>query len=319
MLNDQIYISSINKAIVNAKIYGTLDLTILNLFYLINYYIKFTDDLKSLNISLYNEGNIKLKKLAADLIYKYPKVLCNYKTVANDGTYIINISTNNTAPTVSAGSINFGTEAIYTFKISDFTTDFNDVNGNSYNKLLIYLDSDNGTYRYNNIIVTDTIEIPVGNVINLTLTRPDNLVYNDVLQYRISDNHINSLYSILTNITLTGTAITVNEQATIGDNVIYVNNRITTILTLAMFTDELSPPYNDPEGDLIDAIRIDTISASNQGTYYINGLEITIGLIVTREDLIANLFSHVGPNENSLSFDLFTFSARDEGSQIWVN
>jgi len=319
MLNDQIYISSINKAIIKAKIYGTLDLTILNLFYLIDYYIKFTNDLKVLGITIYNDKNTKLKELAAQLIYKYPNVLCEYKTVAGDGTYIINVGTTNTAPTVSAGSINFSTSLTYTFKVTDFTTDFNDVDGNSYNKLLIYLNTVTGSFKYNNVTVTGTIEIPVSNVVNLKFTRPNNTTYNDTLQYRISDNHVNSLYSSLTSITLTGAVTTTNLPATIGDNTIYADNRITTILTLAMFTTTLSPPYSDPEGDLIDAIRIDSISTANQGIFYLNAVPITVNLIITREQLAANLFTHSGPNIDTVSSDAFIFSARDEGSQIWVN
>jgi len=320
MLNDQIYISSINKAILNAKVYGKLDLTSLNLFYLINYYIKFTDSLKVSGETMYNDSNTKLKELAGQMIYKYPKLLCNYKPVAGDGTYMINVGTTNTAPTVSASSINFSTNLTYTFKVTDFTSTFFDIDGNSYNKLLLYLDEAIGTFTYNNVIVTGTIEIPVSNIVNLKFTRPNALIYSGILKYRISDNHVNSLYSSLTSISLTGTVNTdSNAPATLGDNTIYTDNRLSTILTLAMFTTTLAPPYNDPEGDLIDAIRIDSISSSNQGILYLNTIPVTIGLIITREDLIANLFVHVGPNSDAISSDIFTFSARDEGSMQWVN
>ena len=85
-----------------------------------------------------------------------------------------------------------------------------------------------------------------------------------------------------------------------------------------MFTSLLTPPYNDPESDLIDAIRIDEISTANTGEYLYNDVAISEGQIITREDLVANLFKHVGPDTSSLSSDVINFSARDEGSQIWV-
>jgi hypothetical protein len=109
-----------------------------------------------------------------------------------------------------------------------------------------------------------------------------------------------------------------NQPATIGDNTIYVNNRTETILTIEMFTTQLIAPYNDPEGDLIDAIRIDEISTANLGEFQLNSVPVIAGQIITRENIIANLFTHVGPDQDSINSDVINFSARDEGSKIWV-
>jgi hypothetical protein len=109
-----------------------------------------------------------------------------------------------------------------------------------------------------------------------------------------------------------------NQPATIGDNTIYGANRVVTILTLAMFTSELAPPYNDPEGDLIDAIRIDSISGANNGLYKLSGVNVSEGDIITREQLNAELFTHEAFDDDAESSDTFSFSARDEGSGIWV-
>lgn len=110
-----------------------------------------------------------------------------------------------------------------------------------------------------------------------------------------------------------------NQPATIGDNTIIVDNRAVTTFTLAMFTSQLQPPYNDPENDLIDAIRIDEISTANEGVFKLNGTILTENQIITREDLNAGLFTHEAANINTISSDVFSFSARDEGSQIWVS
>ena len=82
-----------------------------------------------------------------------------------------------------------------------------------------------------------------------------------------------------------------NLPATVGDNTIYSANRIETVLTLEMFTSQLAPPYNDPENDLIDAIRIDDISGANQGQYLLSGTPVAPGNIITREQLQAGLFA----------------------------
>ena len=92
-----------------------------------------------------------------------------------------------------------------------------------------------------------------------------------------------------------------------------------TVLTLAMFTGGLAPPYNDPENDLLDAIRIDEISEANKGTFYINGVAIQEGDIITREEMAANLFVHKAAQIGDITSDVFEFSARDEGSKIWIN
>ena len=65
--------------------------------------------------------------------------------------------------------------------------------------------------------------------------------------------------------TITSTAYVNLPPDVIGKNGIFTPNRTTLIYTMSMFTTGTTPPYNDPEGDLIDAIRIVDIS---------NGLEI---------------------------------------------
>jgi hypothetical protein len=109
-----------------------------------------------------------------------------------------------------------------------------------------------------------------------------------------------------------------NNPPTIGDNTILVENNVVTVLTLDMFTTNTIGPYSDPEGDLIDAIRIDRIHGTNQGTFYVDGIEITKGQIITREQIDAGKFTHTGADIDTVASDGFEFSARDEGSQIWV-
>lgn len=106
-----------------------------------------------------------------------------------------------------------------------------------------------------------------------------------------------------------------NEPAAVTDNSIVVENNVTTTLTLSMFTSV----YTDPENDLLDAIRIDKIHSTNLGIFYIDGIEVSVGQIITREQLELGALTHIGANTETVNTDSFDFSARDEGSQVWVN
>lgn len=314
-IHNQIYITSLNKSINLSKYKGNLDLSILSLYNLYSYYIDFTDNLKESGVTLYNDINKQLKLDIDKLKYKYPDIICNYKVVIDN---INNIQpSTNTAPTVLPSTINIGKNSEYTFTVNDFTNSYFDAEGDTYSTVIISKDSLNGSLIYNGNEIT-TIEIPVNLVNNLKYIRTDeNAFSNDIFKFKIADSNINKKYSLYTNIILNGDAIE-NQPATIGDNTIYVPNRTTTILSLAAFTSQLKPPYNDPEGDLIDAIRIDEISTANLGFFQLNNTNVVVGQIITREDLNAGLFTHVGPDQDAINSDVINFSARDEGSLKWV-
>jgi hypothetical protein len=107
-----------------------------------------------------------------------------------------------------------------------------------------------------------------------------------------------------------------NDPPTIDDNTISVDNNVTTVLTLEMFTTDAN--YSDPEGDLLDAIRVDKIYSNNLGVFYVNDVQIVEGQIISRELIDAGSFTHVGANVQTIQKDGFEFSVRDEGSGTWV-
>lgn len=327
MITSQIFITSLNKSLNQAKINGDLNLKIIYLYYLYMYYIEFTN-----NKVEFEKENDHLKRLISELKYKYPNIICNYKI----GSSFVNTSrVDNTAPTVSDNTIDIEGEFIYKFKIEDFTKNYFDAENDNYLKVMIVVDSeiaDNQIYYINNslsnpILVDGSIEIPYQDIDKLMFISKDidaNKAFNDselnyTIKFRVSDDFIpNSLYSAIQTITLINSKYTVNYPPTIGDISIIADNNIITILTLDMFTNQMAPPYNDPEGDLIDAIRIDKISQSNGGIFYYDNNPIQIGDIITRADLQNGLFTHSGVNADTLAGDVIEFSARDEGSKIWV-
>lgn len=319
----QVIISSAAKAYTKATKTGTLNMGILALYNMLAYYAEFTRGKAE-----YNQEYAFLLDKMNTLKYQNPDILCNYKQQA---VTIPTSAVPNTAPTVDDNIIDIGESSFYRFKVADFTVNYADAEQDDYKYLIVYpITAINGI-----LSITSTGDSPITqptifNIegqafsyeINLYYTRTNTAAFalNDIFNFRVSDDPTNYLYSTTAFMDVYATLAENddNQPPTIGDNTIYVDNRATTILTLEMFTSQLTPPYNDPEADLIDAIRIDEISTANTGIFYLNGVQILEGDIITREDLAANLFTHEGPNQDSINSDVFNFSARDEGSQIWV-
>lgn len=319
----QTLIASTSKAATQATKTGKLNLSIISLYNMIAYYVEFTRGKQE-----WNQEHAYLIDKLVRLKYMYPKVLCNYKTVLpGEGTS----PPTNTAPVVDNNSYDMLATSLYQFKVSDFTLNYTDAESHPYKFLTIYPNANagvdgslaitSGGAQLTNPITINIEGLAGTTLIDLYYTRIDPAAFGpDTIDFKVSDNPIDYLYSATKTFSISATIAEVvgNQPATIGDNTIYADNRETTVLTLAMFTTGLTPPYNDPEADLIDAIRIDEISDANVGLFYYNGTAIQVGDIITREELAAGDLIHIGPDQDAISSDVFNFSARDEGSQIWV-
>jgi len=327
MVNDLIFVTSINKAINRAKIGTSFNLTILALVDIYLYYIDKIDSLVTLGLVDLKPQRIQLKQDLLDLRYKYPSVICNYK-------HIIPINNDeppatNTAPTVDNCAVDLLATSLHTFTINDFLINFADAENDSWKYLVVYpLANDTyGTLAYQGTEVTVPITINIGSInlgvpMGLVYTRIDTGIFGpDNFNFKVSDDVINYLYSALQTCGISASIAETGGNlppADIGDNTIYVENRVITVFTLADFTTGLQPPYNDPEGDLIDAIKIIDISNANLGVFKFNGVAIIVNQIIIREDIAAGLFTHEGPDISTVNSDVFEFWGRDEGSQIWV-
>lgn len=330
MINEQIYITSLAKAVTNAKKTGKLNTKVVQTFNLFKYYIDFASQLQDNGSDLFDDIIISLKREASKFQYKYPDLICNYKVVIPNSPKGPG-STANTAPSVDDNIIDILEEELYQFSINDFTLNYSDAENHSYKYLLVYPHSTvNGELTTGNTGTT-SFNVPlVFDIEGLTGTAKIKLFYDrlnlssftaETFTFRISDNPINYLYSAISDIDILSSVQSSSNQAPqdIGDNTLYVDNRAITIITLEMVTSGLTLPYNDPEGDLLDAIRIIDISNANTGVYTVNSVPIVENQIITREEIEAGLFVHTGPDEDSISSDVFQFQGRDEGSKIWVD
>jgi len=109
----------------------------------------------------------------------------------------------------------------------------------------------------------------------------------------------------------------VNLPPTTGDNTIEVPNRFTKTLDLSMFTSQTTPPYNDPEGDVVDALRVNSIDGNNQGVFYYDNTPIIQNLIIPAQHIVDGRFTHEGPDADTILNDEIDFSLRDIGSMQW--
>lgn len=314
----QIIITSAAKNYTKATKTGKLNMDVIALYNMVAYYANFAKGKEE-----YNKKYSFLLNLLTKIKYKNPEVICNYKSVSPSYT----VNTDNTAPSTADRVIDLEDTNFYEFTLSDFAFSYSDPQNQGYKFLLINPDiSNKGNLKLNGVTITlpqiiNIENLPLSSTLNLVFERTDLSVFalEDIFTFRISDNDDNYLYSSLYTVQMLASLVSSsNLAAAIGDNVIYPDNRSTTVLTLEMFTSQLAPPYSDPENDLIDAIRIDEISTANLGQFIFNGVEIQVGDIITREDLLAGLFIHIGPDQDSISSDVINFSARDEGSLIWV-
>jgi hypothetical protein len=127
---------------------------------------------------------------------------------------------------------------------------------------------------------------------------------------------IEEVETIITNnmgtITINSGAYVNLPPSAVGDNTLSVLNRAVTTLTLAMFTTSTTPAYTDPEGDAVDALRVDTLPVD--GVLYLDGVAVTAGQIIDVADINANLFTYESPDQDALDTDTFEFSLRDVGS-----
>lgn len=337
-LNEQIYVASLAKAIQDAKITGNLDITIP---YLFNQFSKW--ELWTRYKPEYTATNIYFKDQVSKLRYKYPKKICKYSVTLPTGSYDTTgtvVAPTTTSPTLTSFSVDSFNAQIYptsstiykAYRLSktDLLANYSDTEDDDFFQVKINrTDLDLGSIK----IVTGTgstdymifeedpsyITILASDLSNVYFFTDDLTQASNDLSIQVIDKDIDGNLWVSNSATITmNKTVGGNAPATIGDAAIKTANQVTTTLTLAMFTTGLTPPYNDPESDLIDAIRIDEISTANVGEFQYNSVAITEGQIITREDLDAGLFTHVGASSADIETDSFNFSARDEGSGVWV-
>lgn len=316
-INKKVISVSANALYNKAKVTGYLNLEKINELYLYDYYMSFTK-----LYSMYNNEH----QLLRNAIYKLRTRLdniCDYKSILPNLTVVPNVEPVNIAPVLlNEPTVNLNIYEDYNLELNKITENGNfvDANGDSLDSIYIYVtEITTGTLSISGAkaILVDDIYIKASDFSKLVYTQTPG-TYTVNIPFRVQDNNINPLFSPKYNYIINVDTVAVeNQPATIGDITLYPDNRAITTITLDMLTNQLNPPYNDPEGDLLDAIRIDEISTANQGQFYYDGVVIIEGLIILRQDIIDEKLEHRSANVDDVTSDVFNFSVRDAGSGQW--
>lgn len=83
-------------------------------------------------------------------------------------------------------------------------------------------------------------------------------------------------------------------------------------LTLANFTTETTPPYSDPEGDDLDAVKITTLP--NFGEIRLNNIAISVDDEISHTDISAGNLTYVPVNDANGYSSAAGFAVSDQGS-----
>ena len=214
--------------------------------------------------------------------------------------------------TITTGNI------LKTFSNEDIYAGYSDPSFSAVSAFSIKSLPTTGTLTYDGVAV----------VLNSQLTDPTLLVYTRNGDGAYTDsfgltawnsNSFASVESATVTYNMTIESQIDNQPATVGDRAQYSGNRATTVFSSADFTTQPIAPYFDPEGNELDAIRIDEVSTANAGTYFYFGSAVTEGQVITKAELDAGAFYHVGQDANGISTDSFNASVRDNVNMTWVS
>lgn len=177
-----------------------------------------------------------------------------------------------------------------------------------------------GDLKFNGNSVVKNVPYSYEEVLNFTYEANINVNESifDLIIFQISDDNINNeLYSEMATITINSAGYINLPISQLGDLILNKGNRQNHVFTINDFTTNLNPPYQDPEGDSLDAIRIDVLATN--GVMQLNGVPVTQGQIISAANINAGLLVFVSPNQNAAATSNAEFSARDTGSLIFVS
>ena len=311
-----IFISSLNKTSQRLEHYGDANIKNISLLKLLYKYGEYCTTQSQL-VTLDRMVN-QLQRSDSDICLEYNAV----KGYLEEGVTVIGLDgLSNQAPTITATAITVTDEGYYITR-NKLLEGYSDPENTDASLLVIKTVPANGTLYLNGTTVTanQTIDVSTTNV-TLAYVRNSDSAYGTSFTYSAFDGDPNlPLESNIVACTLTVEEIVVpNEAPTVGDTTLFTDNRTTRVFTVADFTTSAIPQYTDPEGDGLDAIRIDSISNTNTGEYLYFGTAVVVNQVITAADIAAGAFTYVSPDVNSIKTDVIEVSVRDTGNMTWVS
>jgi len=228
----------------------------------------------------------------------------------------------NSAPTQSGWNsfdVDFG--GTYTFTIADFTTgttpEFVDPDGDDLYSVKIVTLPSNGTLMNNTTAVVAGEEILASVISSSLLTYVavnNNSGYVDSsCTFLVSDDGSLGFNNTANELVFNVAGNDNSAPDAVGIITISLSNPESHPFTSENFTTETSPAYSDPEGD--DAYAIKFTSIPLYGTFYLNGIQVSLNQSITIEDISNGLLVYnTDESQESATSENITFSISDEGS-----
>lgn len=320
----RIFVTSVSNASKRLEYYGDAQIEGITLLKLIYKYASYCTTYKQLQ--RLNSMVSTLQTTDHLICMEYQALPAYNMPLSGTGEVVIGAGSPNQPPTLGDISITL-LEGITAFGFADVVLYENYVDdaGGSPSGFVIKTLPANGGLYYNGSIVTLNTILPtsafliferypdgISGVDDAYVTTFTFSAFDDDSQLPLESN----IATVTVNVDAFGTT---NQPATVGDRAQYSDNRATTVFTVADFTVNAIAPYFDPEGNDLDAIRIDEVSDANTGVYYFFDAEVTVGQVITNAEIAAGAFYHVAADQNEISTDTFEASVRDTGSMIWVS
>ena len=170
-----------------------------------------------------------------------------------------------------------------------------------------------GILLFKNKVIHSNFVFKLSEVNDLVYVRISSDEYTEEINFKTSDNNPNKLYSNMATIT-----ITVNEYINlppnqIGDNELTTDYGVTIVFTVADFTTNTTPPYEDPEGD--GPYKLKVQSLPDFGLLKLNGVNVTSGQQILFTDIASGLLTYE-PDEDEIGYEVdFDFDVSDLGSE----
>lgn len=342
-INKKITIQSAVKNISRAKIIGKLDMEDIYFYQILSDYLSFTKN----DPKMITEHN-SIAEMMYSIKTKNPELICNFKIIlpktaalGNDGNSIpLSLVKNNniSSSNIDVYSITkrtlFGTGTVYDtymFQKNDFLSKYADSNDNEFTSIILLgqQNSNNtgGSFKYNNTLDSgnvfgdgNTIEIGIDDIEKWGFYSDSTSEYIHTIYFKFTDVYNGQkYYSPVHTLTVYRNDAEGNLPPSFGDYSTTIEHGETIPISLQSVTTSLAPPYNDPEGDLLDAIRIVEISTANKGTLLFNGIPVTEMQVFTRQEIEQNRLVYQSGSYEDIWGDSFRFQGRDEGNGTWVD
>jgi len=219
-------------------------------------------------------------------------------------------------------SINIDHGLIHTFTLANFTTETNpaysDPEGDPLESIKILSLPSRGVLKLSAVAVTVPQIVTSAELVAGDLTYESDVLdtdgYTDSYMYFVVSDTGSSLFTLKSNPVSLRVATSINlAPSQVGSTKITVSHGSTTVITTAMLTTGLNPPYEDPEGDAASRLLIESLPV--YGVLLLDGVKVYVNQEISFTDITSGLLTYVNSSlEEKGINEEFNFKISDAGS-----